>query len=110
MKKDKTGYIYTQVVLRDEEGNVITDDYGRPVMDYIPNIPFIIRSWQPYSPQMASDRYAIRVPEVNYRFFSDPDDRLDFKVRFSFRGNDYRIEYPLKYERHYEILITELKK
>ncbi|MCA1027342.1 hypothetical protein LCM23_14675 [Cytobacillus kochii] len=109
MGREKVGYLLKNEVLRDEDGNILTDKYGRPVTDYIPVTPFEIRSWQPYSPQMASDRYAIRVPEVNYRFFTDPNDILNFNERFQFKGKTYRIEYPIKFDRHYQVLVKEIE-
>ena len=98
----------------DENGKPVTDQYGRPVkFPPSPDIPFELRSWQPYGPTAAYNRYGLGI-EVNYRFFCDPNERItmfeDKVIRLLYKDRVYQITWILEYETHYEVMVKYIEK
>lgn len=108
MRLDKTGYLFSGGgLMRDENGKVIYDDMGDPVrIPPQPNIPFKFK-WEPFSPALALNTYGLQTIDTRYRLFTKVDDRLETNIEFVYNGMKYKILYPLKYDNHYEVLVSE---
>ncbi len=98
-----SGYLY------DENGNVKKDKQGKPVMA-LPkaDIPFSLRSWQPFGTHQANSRFGLNAVEVNFRFFCDPDERLTLNKEFMFKESKYKITWVFPYNSHCEVLVKLL--
>ncbi|MEH7346468.1 hypothetical protein V7122_21720, partial [Bacillus sp. JJ1532] len=84
--REETAHLFSPAKqLLDENGIKVFDKYGRPVMD-VPkaDIPFTLRSWQPFGTYQANNRFGLNAVEVNFRFFSEPDERLKRNTEFMF--------------------------
>lgn len=108
MRLNKTGYLFSpRTIMRDENGKVVYDDMGRPVyIEGKADIPFKFK-WEPFSPELAKTTYGISTIDTRYRLFTRVDDRLATNVEFVYYGYKYKIQYPLKFDKHYEILVSQ---
>lgn len=108
MRLNKTGYLFFEGgFLKDEQGNIVRDKFGDPVrIPPTPNIPFKFK-WEPFSPELAKTTYGISTIDIRYRLFTKTDDRLATNVEFVYDGYKYKIQYPLKFDNHYEILVSQ---
>lgn len=108
--KVETAYLFSPAgYLYDQNGNIVKDKLGRPIFDEPkPDIPFTLRSWQPFGNQQAYSRFGLNAVKVNFRFFCDPDSRLDFNTEFMFKGGKYKITWVFEFDSHYQVLVERL--
>ncbi|MGD6896108.1 hypothetical protein [Bacillus infantis] len=109
MKQD-TAYLYSPGgYLLEENGNIVRDKDGRPVKTAPkPDIPFTLRSWQPFGSHQANNRFGLNAVEVNFRFFSNPDDRLTLNTEMLYKNSKYKITWVFPYNSHFEVLVKLL--
>ncbi|MCM3394866.1 MULTISPECIES: hypothetical protein [Cytobacillus] len=107
---EETAYLFSPGgYLYDSNGNIVRDQFGRPVMtEPSPDIPFALRSWQPFGTHQANNKFGLNAVESNFRFFCDPDERLTLNTELMLKNKKYKITWVFPYNSHFEVLVKFL--
>lgn len=97
----------TQDYLRDENGDIIRDQDGRPVFGETETRTPFLGEIQPYSARLAETTYGVMV-DVQNRVFCYPNEKLTLGTSIEYKGKKFEVTECMDYETHYEVLMKKV--